>query len=54
VHLANQAIQRLGGFYGVEILALDVFDESDFEEAFVGIILNYYRDFCKPGYSCCS
>jgi hypothetical protein len=40
VVLASEAVVGDGDFDGVKVLALDVFDEGDFEEFFVGEILD--------------
>ena len=44
IHFACQTFQRLGGFDGIQILALDVLDECDFEDAVIGIVLNDGRN----------
>ena len=41
VHLAGEALQRLSRFDRVQVLALDVFNQRDFEELLVGIVLDY-------------
>src|SRR6185437_8779291 len=51
VQLANQAIESLGGFDRIQILALNVFNKRDLEEAVVGEILqNSRNDFQTGGF----
>ena len=49
VKFACEAFESQGGFDGVEVLALDVLDEGDFEEAVVGEFLNDDGDFGHSG-----
>ena len=44
-HFAVETVERLGSFDRIQILALDVLDEGDLEEAFVGVVLNDRREF---------
>ena len=45
----TQAVQGLRGFDGIQILALDVFDQCDFEDPVVRIVLNDRWDFGQSG-----
>ena len=45
IHFGVEPIQGLSGLHGVQVFALDVFDERDFENPLVGIILNDGRNF---------
>ena len=49
VHLADQALESLGGLDGVQIFALDILDQSDLEQTVVGVILNYGGNFGESG-----
>src|SRR5258708_13358350 len=40
MHFTSQPLKSLSGLHWIEVLTLDVFDESDFEHALVGIVLN--------------
>ena len=43
----SQAVQGLGDFDWIEVFALYVFDESDFEDAIIGVFLDHHRDFVE-------
>ena len=45
---AAEAVEGRGRFDGVQILALDVLDEGDFEQALVGDFLNDDRNLVDP------
>ena len=45
VELSNQALQTLGFFDGVEVFALDVFNQCQRQRVFIIDFFNQYRDF---------
>jgi hypothetical protein len=52
--LACEAVIGGGHFDGVQILALDIFDQGNFEEFLIGELLDYHRDLCQSGQAGCA
>ena len=49
MHLSNQPVEGLGGLDGIQVFALDILDQRDLEETFVGVVLNDNGDVGQAG-----
>ena len=52
IMFASKTVQRMGDFDRIQVFALDVLDECDFQQAVLGKILNDHRNFGEAGQSC--